>query len=252
RSHRFARYADDLRVHVRSERAGQRVLTGVSEFIEKRLKLKVNRKKSSVRHAAQATVLGFGFVLDQDGQMGIRVDPKALERLRRRLRQLTRRSWSIPMEERIERLNRQITGWCGYFALAETPRVFEDLDKWLRRRLRQVRWKEWKLPKARRRNLRGPGPPRTGGLRMGRQPQRVLASGRYLPVSRSAQQVLGGSRPQTVQPPMAPAPVCLVNRRMRGPHVRWCGRGRGNPALHPIMRSRGSGSTRSGRAAAGR
>jgi len=159
RGHRFARYADDLRVHVRSERAGQRVLTGVSVFIEKRLKLKVNRRKSSVRHAAQATVLGFGFVLDQDGQMGIRVDPKALERLRRRLRQLTRRSWSIPMEERIERLNRQITGWCGYFALAETPRVFENLDKWLRRRLRQVRWKEWKLPKARRRNLRGLGLP---------------------------------------------------------------------------------------------
>jgi group II intron reverse transcriptase/maturase len=172
RGHRFVRYADDVRLHVKSERAGERVLAGVSEFIEKRLKLKVNRKKSSVRQAAHATVLGFGFHRDRDGKVGIRVDPKALERMREQIRRLTGRSYRIAMAERIERLNRYIGGWCGYFALAETPWEFENLDKWLRRRLRQVRWKEWKQPKTRRHNLRVLGLPERearewGGSRKG-------------------------------------------------------------------------------------
>jgi RNA-directed DNA polymerase len=161
RGHRFVRYADDVRVHVRSERAGERTLTGLTEFIEKRLKLKVNRKKSTVRRAAQATVLGFGFFYGKHGEVGIRVDPRALERMRRRLRELTGRSWRISMEERIRRLNVFITSWCAYFGLAETPVVFRGVDGWLRRRLRQVRWKEWKQAKTRRRNLLKLGvPPR--------------------------------------------------------------------------------------------
>jgi group II intron reverse transcriptase/maturase len=161
RGHRFVRYADDVRVHVRSERAGERTLAGLTEFIEKRLRLKVNRKKSTVRRAAQATVLGFGFFVRKDGKVGIRVDPKALERMRQRVRTLTGRSWRISMEERIRRLNVFITAWCAYFSLAETPWEFRAIDGWLRRRLRQVRWKEWKVPKARRRNLLKLGlPPR--------------------------------------------------------------------------------------------
>ena len=92
RGHRFVRYADDVRVHVRSERAGERTLAGLTEFIEKRLRLKVNPKKSTVRRAAQATVLGFGFLYGKDGKVGIRVDPKALERMRQRVRKLTGRS----------------------------------------------------------------------------------------------------------------------------------------------------------------
>ena len=153
RGHRFVRYADDIRVHVKSERAGQRVLDGLVEFIEKRLKLKVNKSKSSVKHADKATVLGFGFQFRGEGRVGIRVARTALERTRGRLRALTGRNWRISMPERIELLNRYIGGWCAYFAMAETPTVFEDLDKWLRRRLRQVRWKEWKRPGTRRRNL---------------------------------------------------------------------------------------------------
>ena len=153
RGHRFVRYADDIRVHVKSERAGQRVLDGLVEFIEKRLKLKVNQEKSSVKHAVKATVLGFGFYFRGEGAVGIRVAHKALERLRMRTQALTGRSWRISMPERIELLNRYIGGWCSYFAMAETSSVFEDLDKWLRRRLRQVRWKEWKRPGTRRRNL---------------------------------------------------------------------------------------------------
>jgi RNA-directed DNA polymerase len=153
RGHHFIRYADDIRINVKSERAGQRVLAGVTEFIEKRLKLKVNKEKSSVKPATKAVALGFGFYHQPGGRIGIRVAPKALRRMRVRIRWLTGRSWRIAMPERVERLNRYIAGWCAYFARAETVTTFEDADSWLRRRLRQVRWAEWKRPRARRRNL---------------------------------------------------------------------------------------------------
>jgi len=153
RGHHFIRYADDIRINVKSERAGQRVLAGVTEFIEKRLKLKVNKGKSSVKPATKAVALGFGFYHQPGGRIGIRVAPKALRQMRERIRRLTGRSWRIAMPERVNRLNRYIAGWCAYFARAETVTIFENADSWLRRRLRQVRWVEWKRPRARRRNL---------------------------------------------------------------------------------------------------
>jgi RNA-directed DNA polymerase len=153
RGHRFVRYADDLRVFVRSERAAQRVFESVCGVIERRLKLKVNREKSSIRHAAQATLLGFGFFFDGP-QVGIRIAPKAIKRLKDQLRMLTRRRWSVSMDYRIGRLNRLITGWMAYFRLAQRVSVLGKLDGWLRRRLRQVRWKEWKTAAAKRHNLR--------------------------------------------------------------------------------------------------
>ena len=153
RGHRFVRYADDLRVFVRSERAAQRVFESVCGVIERRLKLKVNREKSSIRHAAQATLLGFGFFFDGP-RAGIRIAPKAIQRLKDQLRMLTRRSWSVSMDYRIGRLNRLITGWVAYFRLAQRVSVLGKLDGWLRRRLRQIRWKEWKTTAAKRHNLR--------------------------------------------------------------------------------------------------
>ena len=153
RGHRFVRYADDLRVFVRSERAAQRVFESVCGVIERRLKLKVNREKSSIRHAAQATLLGFGFFFDGP-RVGIRIAPKAIKRLKDQLRMLTRRRWSVSMDYRIGRLNRLITGWVAYFRLAERVSVLGKLDGWLRRRLRQIRWKEWKTTAAKRHNLR--------------------------------------------------------------------------------------------------
>jgi len=153
RGHRFVRYADDLRVFVRSKRAAQRVFESVCGVIERRLKLKVNREKSSIRHAAQATLLGFGFFFG-GARVGIRIAPKAVGRLKDQLRMLTRRRWSVSMDYRIGRLNRFITGWMAYFRLAERVSVFGKLDGWLRRRLRQVRWKEWKTTAAKRHNLR--------------------------------------------------------------------------------------------------
>jgi RNA-directed DNA polymerase len=158
RGHRFVRYADDLMVYVRSERAGQRVMEGITQYVETRLKLRVNRRKSAVAPATKRPFLGFGF-FSRDGQVKVRVDPDARRRAKERLRKLTARSWGVSMERRIRELNRYTVGWTAYFAYADTPRPFADLDEWLRRRLRQVRWKEWKRYHARRRNLRALGIP---------------------------------------------------------------------------------------------
>jgi RNA-directed DNA polymerase len=153
RGHRFVRYADDIRIFVRSKRAAHRVLDTVSTVIERRLKLVVNREKSKVVPASVMTMLGFGFYFARGGKVRVRVDPKALVRLKMRIKEMTSRRWSIAMDERVTRLNRYITGWMGYFRLADTPRAFSDLDEWFRRRMRQIRWKEWKRPKTRRANL---------------------------------------------------------------------------------------------------
>jgi RNA-directed DNA polymerase len=156
RGHRFARYADDLRIFVRSKRAAHRVLGSITTVVEQRLKLKVNRDKSKVVPASVMTMLGFGFYFTRSG-VRIRVDPKALARWKARVRELTSRRWSIAMDERIAKINRFTTGWMGYFRLADTPKVFQELDKWFRRRMRQIRWKEWKRYATRRRNLRALG-----------------------------------------------------------------------------------------------
>jgi RNA-directed DNA polymerase len=157
RGHRFARYADDLRIFVRSRRAAQRVLGSVTAVVEQRLKLKVNRDKSKVVPASVMTMLGFGFYFVRGGKVRIRAGPKALARWKGRIKELTSRRWSIAMEERIAKINRFTAGWMGYFQLADTPKVFQELDKWLHRRMRQIRWKEWKRYAAKRRNLRALG-----------------------------------------------------------------------------------------------
>lgn len=154
---RFVRYADDVRIFVRSKRAAHRVLGSVAKVIEGRLHLKVNREKSKVVPASVMTMLGFGFYFARGGKVRVRVDPKAINRLKMRIRELTSRRWSIAMDERIAAINRYVTGWMGYFRLADTPRVFSDLDEWFRRRMRQIRWKEWKRWSAKYRNLKALG-----------------------------------------------------------------------------------------------
>jgi RNA-directed DNA polymerase len=158
RGHRFVRYADDITIYVASKRAAERVMASTCEFIERRLKLRVNRGKSSTGSAFSATLLGFGF-LKRKGEIKIRIDPKARKRAKDRLREITSRRWGVSMKRRIRELNRFTVGWTAYFALADFPRPLSDLDEWLRRRLRQVRWKEWKRYRTRRRNLRALGIP---------------------------------------------------------------------------------------------
>lgn len=153
RGHRFVRYADDIRVFVGSERAAQRVFEGLTGFLDDRLALKVNRAKSAITPAATAGLLGFAFYVAAGGEVKLRVHPKARARLKDRIRALTSRRWSIAMPTRLVRLNRFIAGWMAYFGVADTPKVFREVDEWLRRRLRQIRWKEWKRFATKRRNL---------------------------------------------------------------------------------------------------
>jgi RNA-directed DNA polymerase len=98
-------------------------------------------------------LLGYGFYYFASG-VKLRVAPKALKRVKARIKQLTSRKWSISMGERIKLLNRFVRGWIGYFRLADTPKILSELDKWFRRRMRQIRWKEWKKPRPRVANLR--------------------------------------------------------------------------------------------------
>ena len=144
-------------VYVRSTRAGERVMAGLRRFLRRRLRLQVNERKSAVDRANARGFLGFSFHGRQ--HLRVRLDPDSLRRVKAVIRQLTRRAWSISMRERIRRLNEYLVGWLGYFALAETPSVFEQLDKWLRRRLRACRWKEWKRGRTRARMLRRLGVP---------------------------------------------------------------------------------------------
>ena len=154
RGHRFVRYADDLRIFLKSKRAAIRVLDQATKVLEGRLRLRVNQEKSTINPANVATLLGFGFYLAKGGVVKVRIAPKAFKRMKDKIRELTSRKWSISMEERIRKLNRYVRGWMGYFRLSQTPRKFIDLDTWFRRRMRQIRWKEWKNPRTRVANLR--------------------------------------------------------------------------------------------------
>jgi RNA-directed DNA polymerase len=158
RGHRFVRYADDCNVYVRSARAGERVMNSVKQFIEKKLKLKVNERKSAVARATTRKFLGYSF-LKWKGVFRRRIATRSLERLKDKLRDRTRRTTGEPLPKLITRVNQLVTGWVGYYRLAETPTVFQELDEWLRHRLRQLLWKRWKRPKTRYRELVARGVP---------------------------------------------------------------------------------------------
>jgi group II intron reverse transcriptase/maturase len=158
RGHRFVRYADDCNIYVRSPRAGERVLASVRRFIEQRLKLRVNDGKSAVDRATRRPILGFRFLPGRG--VKIRIAPQALKQARATIRRLTRRSRSQRMSTRIQALNEYLRGWIGYFALAETPTVIEELEEWVRRRLRACLWRQWRTVRTRYRHLRKLGVPR--------------------------------------------------------------------------------------------
>jgi len=139
---RFARYADDSNIYVRSRRAGERVMTSITAFITGKLKLRVNQQKSAVARPWQRKFLGFSFTLHREPQR--RIAPKAILRFKERVRELTRRTRGISMEKMAEQLGRYLQGWQGYFGYCQTPSVLRDLDYWTRRRLRAFLWKQWR------------------------------------------------------------------------------------------------------------
>jgi RNA-directed DNA polymerase len=143
RKHRFARYADDLNVYVRSQRAGERVLRSMRAIYEK-LHLRVNETKTVVGPAFGRKFLGYCFRRWSGGAVKIAVAPQALRTYKQRIRKITRRAGGRSMEQVAERLRNYMPGWKTYFQLAQTPATFKGLDSWLRRRLRAIQLKHWK------------------------------------------------------------------------------------------------------------
>ena len=152
RGHKFVRYADDCNIYVKTPRAGERVMESVREFLEKKLKLKVNQKKSKIDRAVRVKFLGFSFY-KYKGEILIRVAGRSLERFRDKLRRLTKRTRSGKLEDIIQEINTYIVGWIGYYRQAKTPSIYAELDGWIRRRLRQMVWKRWKRGTTRYREL---------------------------------------------------------------------------------------------------
>ena len=172
---RFCRYADDCNIYVRSERAAQRVMESVKRFLERKLKLKVNGKKSAVARPSERRFLGF--TIQEDEQLGLA--PRAREKLHDTIVALTARTCGHSMEQVIKRLNLYLEGWIGYFALVDNERVFGELDGWIRRRLRMLWWMHRKNPKTRREALIALGVPAAQAGRAassGRGPWRMSAT----------------------------------------------------------------------------
>src|SRR5262245_54065334 len=145
---RFVRYADDSNIYVRSERAGQRVMESISQFITQRLKLKVNEAKSAVARPQERKFLGFSFTAGPEVKRVIA--PKALDRFKQRIREITRRAKGVNMETTMEELAPYMRGWRSYVGFCETPEVLIGLTRWVRLRLRAALWRQWKTPRRRR------------------------------------------------------------------------------------------------------
>ena len=148
RGHRFVRYADDCNIYVRSERAGQRVMESITRFITQRLKLKVNETKSAVARPRERKFLGFSFSAGPEVKRVIA--PKALDRFKQRIREITRRAKGVSIETTIAELAPYLRGWRNYFGFCETPEVLVYLTRWVRLRLRAALWRQWKTPRRRR------------------------------------------------------------------------------------------------------
>jgi RNA-directed DNA polymerase len=148
RGHRFVRYADDLLILVRSERAGLRVKNGITGFLAGRLKLSVNESKSRVCGTNECVFLGFTF-----RGAKLRWSEEAFADLKHRIRRLTGRSWGVSMAYRLHRLAQYLRGWMNYFGISEYYRPVPGLDQWIRRRIRMCYWKQWRYARTKVRHL---------------------------------------------------------------------------------------------------
>lgn len=147
RGHRFARYADDCNVYVRSRKAGERVM-GLLRRCYDKLHLKINESKSAVASVFGRNFLGYALWQTENGEVRRAVSEKALMTFKQRVRQLTRRNGGRSIGMVIDHLRRYLLGWKGYFGLAQTPRIWRSLDAWIRRRLRALHLKQWRRGKT--------------------------------------------------------------------------------------------------------
>ncbi|MCK0506343.1 reverse transcriptase domain-containing protein [Aromatoleum anaerobium] len=183
RGHRFVRYADDCNVYVRSRRAGERVLDGL-----RRLHLKVNEAKTAVAQATGRKFLGYELWRSAGDRIKCAVARKALETFKQRIREMTRRSGGRSLPEVAERLRTYMPGWKTYFQLAQTPKVFRELDEWLRHRLRALQLKHWRRGTTMYRELLALGASKTDAQRIAANSRRWwhnsrLALNRVMPIA---------------------------------------------------------------------
>jgi group II intron reverse transcriptase/maturase len=147
RGHRFCRYADDCNVYVGSRAAGERVMRTLTRFLKEHLRLSVNLTKSAVDRPWNRKFLGFSFTSQRVSR--IKAAPQSVERFRDKLRQRFREGRGRDLRRFLEELQPQLRGWAGYFSIAETRGVFDELDQWIRRKLRCMEWRKWKRPRRR-------------------------------------------------------------------------------------------------------
>jgi RNA-directed DNA polymerase len=155
RGHRFVRYADDFQVYMKSEAAGERVKASLESFLKKRLRLKVNSRKSAVGRPWKRKFLGYRTTTEKKPKL--KPDPKSVERLKTKLKELFRRGRGWSLARTIRELNPVLRGWGYYYRLSDVEGVFEALDQWVRRRLRLILWRQWKRPRTRAKELRKRG-----------------------------------------------------------------------------------------------
>lgn len=147
RGHRFVRYADDSNIYVRSERAGQRVMESVKQFITTKLKLRVNESKSAVAKPQERKFLGFTFTSGKE--LKRKIAPKSIDRFKKRIREITLKSKGRSMKQVLEELAPVMKGWRGYYGFCETTSQLKALDSWIRRRIRYAFWRQWKTGRKR-------------------------------------------------------------------------------------------------------
>jgi RNA-directed DNA polymerase len=152
RGHRFVRYADDMLVLCKSKRSAERSMESLVLYIEKKLFLKVNREKSTVSYISKVKFLGYSFYR-RKGEGRLRIHPKSVEKMRSKIRELTRRSNGRGYAKLKEALRRYITGWVHYFKQADMKQLLMGTDEWYRRRLRMLFWKQWKRISTKQANL---------------------------------------------------------------------------------------------------
>lgn len=156
RGHRFVRYADDCMIFCKSKKSAERTLENIIPFIEKRLFLKVNRKKTQVAHISKVKYLGYTFYRYR-GKCRFRVHPKSVTKMKDAIRNLTDRNNGMSNTVREDKYQQFVRGWIEYFKLADMKNLLKGIDEWARRRIRAVYWKQWKKIKTKYRMLRAIG-----------------------------------------------------------------------------------------------
>ena len=153
RGHRFVRYADDCMIFCKSKKSAERTLENIIPFIEEKLFLRVNRKKTEVAHISKVKYLGYSFYRYK-GKCRLRVHPKSVTKMKNKIRELTDRNNGMSNAKREEKYQQFVRGWINYFKLADMKGLLTRADEWARRRIRAVYWKQWKRVRTRYRILR--------------------------------------------------------------------------------------------------